>query len=448
MKKFKKITALLTAALIVCICLSFASCTTSPSDSGNSGSSSNSSDSASASSDSTSKPAQTETVKIGVLVSDVTGSEALAFKAYYENYCADKFNVEFAYSPQCETGEAEVSAIETFKTQGCKAVLSLASNDRAAQIEACETAQMYYMVVTGQLDAVQGTDGTTVDLYEKYKDNAYYLGAIGPNADSEYQAGYDMAKDLIGQGAKTFAVWGGATAYFMDLHLMRVVGFVQAMIDSSSGDASFNGASGKDAVKGSIMGAMGEGKTALTAGTKIGDFEIVGYFDQWDMENFSTNVAAMMDKKPDAVLTVDIGTIDLFIAYNTQNNTDIKLATFGSFCDSAKSYFEGDKPAVSYMQGKFPSSIGANLVVALNAVNGSVWRGDDGHAMKLAQGYWGAKTAAECLEYISADTVADPAYTKDILDKYLVTSNSEASFAEFSEFVSKSSFEDVQKLKK
>jgi hypothetical protein len=387
----------------------------------------------------------TEKVKIGVLVNDATGTEALAFKAYYEEYCADKFFVEFVYSPQCDTGEAEISAIETFKTQGCKAVLSLASNDRAGQIEACETAQMYYTVVTGQLDAVMGTDGQQVDLYDIYKDYEYYLGAIGPDSDTEFEAGYAMAKDLIDQGCKTFAVWGGATAYFMDLHLMRVVGFVQAMIDASGAD--FNGAKDKDSVKGAIQGAMGSGGTALTPGTKIGEFEIVGYFDQWDMENFSTNVATMMDKNPDAVLTVDIGTIDLFIAYNAQNGTNIKLATFGSFCDSAKTYFEGDTPSVQYMQGKFPSSIGANLVIALNAVNGTVWRGADGHAMKLAQGYWGAKTAADCVTYIDADNVADPAYTYNILGQHLITSNSSATFEQFAGFVSQSSFDEVSALK-
>ena len=435
MKRPRKIASVLMAAILVCTCLFLTAC-----GSGSNSSSPNpdgSGDSGTA----------LEKVKVGVLVNDATGTEALAFKAYYEDYCAANFNMEFVYSAQCDTAEQEVSAIETFKTQGCKAVLSLASNDRAAQIDACASAQMYYTIVTGQLDAVQGSDGSTVDLYEQYKDNEYYLGAIGPDADSEYNAGYEMANDLIAQGNKTFAVWGGATAYFNEMHLMRVVGFVQAMVDNSADGATFEGADGKDAVKGAIMEIMGGGSPALSAGTKIGDFEIVGYFDQWDMENFSTNVAALMDKNPDVVLTVDIGTIDLFIAYNTQNNTNIKLATFGTFCDATKSYFEGDVPSISYMQGKFASSIGANLVVVRNAVAGTTWRADDGHAMKLAQGYWGAETAEECLAYIGADTVSNPAYSKTVLEKYMVEVNSDATYEQFAEFIGQSSYDEVQALK-
>ena len=39
-----------------------------------------------------------KTVKIGVLVADVSGEEALGFADYYKNYIAKNYNVEFSYS--------------------------------------------------------------------------------------------------------------------------------------------------------------------------------------------------------------------------------------------------------------------------------------------------------------------------------------------------------------
>lgn len=37
-------------------------------------------------------------VKIGVLVQDVSGEEALGFRAYYEDYVADQYGVTFTYA--------------------------------------------------------------------------------------------------------------------------------------------------------------------------------------------------------------------------------------------------------------------------------------------------------------------------------------------------------------
>ena len=39
-------------------------------------------------------------VKIGVLVQDVSGEEALGFRSYYENYIADQYGVTFTYTDE------------------------------------------------------------------------------------------------------------------------------------------------------------------------------------------------------------------------------------------------------------------------------------------------------------------------------------------------------------
>ena len=53
-------------------------------------------------------------VKIGVLVQDVSGEEALGFRAYYEDYIADQYGVTFTYTDELTDAASEKSAIEKF----------------------------------------------------------------------------------------------------------------------------------------------------------------------------------------------------------------------------------------------------------------------------------------------------------------------------------------------
>ena len=61
-------------------------------------------------------------VKIGVLVQDVSGEEALGFRSYYENYIADQYGVTFTYTDELKDAASEKSAIEKFASQGYQAV--------------------------------------------------------------------------------------------------------------------------------------------------------------------------------------------------------------------------------------------------------------------------------------------------------------------------------------
>ena len=51
-------------------------------------------------------------VKIGVLVSDATSSEALAFRSYYTEYIAKAYDVEFIYSDELTDAAVELFASE------------------------------------------------------------------------------------------------------------------------------------------------------------------------------------------------------------------------------------------------------------------------------------------------------------------------------------------------
>ena len=71
-------------------------------------------------------------VKIGVLVQDVSGEEALGFRSYYENYIADQYGVTFTYTDELKDAASEKSAIEKFASQGYQAVISFSKIGRAS----------------------------------------------------------------------------------------------------------------------------------------------------------------------------------------------------------------------------------------------------------------------------------------------------------------------------
>ena len=211
-KAKKLLCALLCGAMV----FSLAACSSSSSDS---------SDSESTSSDSSGTELDTsQTVKMGVLVSDATSAEALAFRSYYENYIQENYNVEFVYSDELADSAGEKSAIDTMITNNCKAIISFSSFDRASQLEQCESAGIYYAVATGTL---------TDDEYETYKEYEYYVGAIGPSLETEYEAGYAMASYYIESGCTNFAIYGGAVPYYTDMHIYRVAGMIGAMVEAS-----------------------------------------------------------------------------------------------------------------------------------------------------------------------------------------------------------------------
>ena len=163
---------------------------------------------------------QTEdkTVKIGVLVADVSGEEALGFRAYYENYIAKNYNVTFTYTEQLADAAAEKSAIEKFAAQGYDAILSLSSADRATQIETAAANKLYYAVVSGMLDDAQ---------FEQYKSNPYFVGQIGPSMDTEFEAGYAMGKHFADQGVKKVGIYGAFIPNPM--HVYRTAGVLAGL---------------------------------------------------------------------------------------------------------------------------------------------------------------------------------------------------------------------------
>lgn len=199
----------------------------------------------------------TGSIKIGVLVADVSGEEAQGFRSYYENYIASNYDVQFVYTEQLTDAASEKSAIEKFASQGCSAILSFSSSDRALQIETCEENEIYYAVASGMLDDAQ---------YEQYKGYEYFVGQVGPSMETEYQAGYEMGKHFKESGAKTIAMYGAFIPNPM--HVYRAAGVLAGI------GATYGGADEMNAVVGQIFGDQGIDLSKV----KANGVELVSYF--------------------------------------------------------------------------------------------------------------------------------------------------------------------------
>lgn len=363
-----------------------------------------------------------KTVKIGVLVSDATTPEALAFRSYYTEYIQNQYNVEMIYSDELVDAAGETAAIDTFITNNCKAIISFSSFDRAAQIEQCEMASVYYAVATGTL---------TAEEYETYKGYEYYVGAIGPSLDVEFQAGYDMAKYYLDQGMTNYAIFGGAIPYYTEMHIYRAAGMLTAMVEAGGEGANYKGADNKDAIIGQIFA---DGAVEPTA---IGTINVVGYVGGYDMTDAWFGQCAQMAQTPDLEVILAVGNGSDFFGTATAE-TDIKIASVDAY---AQTYGDAmNAGMLDYLAGKFSASIGPIFIATYRAALGSPIRTEDGSALALSQGYWVATSAEDFQKFYAVDSSKEaPAYTKELLDTLLT-----ADYAAFAEFVGKYSFEEIQ----
>ena len=364
-------------------------------------------------------------VKIGVLLSDATTAESLAFQNYYKEYIEKNFNVTLMYSDEVADAAAEKSAIDNFIANNCKAVISFSSFDRPAQLDQCADAGIYYAVATGTL---------TDEQYEAAKTNEYYVGAIGPSLNIEFEAGYNMAKHYLNQGKKTFAIFGGALPYYTEMHIYRAAGMLTAMVEAGGEGANYLGATDKYGIIGKIY------ETATVETGMIGNINLAGYVGGYDMDDAWFAKVGQMATIEGLEVILAVGNGSDFFGTSVQG-TDIKIASVDAY---ATAYGDAMKAGMlDYLAGKFSASIGPIFAATYSAVLGSPIRTPEGHALALEQGYWIATSSAEFEEFYAVDSsVEAPAYTKEMLETLIG-----ASYEDFGAFVGKYSFEDIKGMK-
>ncbi len=327
-------------------------------------------------------------VKIGVLVADVSGEEALGFRDYYESYIAEKYNVTFSYTDELKDAAAEKSAIEKFASQGFDAVISLSSNDRALQIETAEENEIYYAVASGMLDD---------DQYEQYKGSAYFLGQVGPNMDTEYEAGKEMGEYFAAKGVKTVAIYGAFIPNPM--HVYRTAGVLSGL------GLTYGGASDEEGIVGQLFSDQ-----SLDLSKVEGDRDVVAYLQGYG-DTTTDEINAAIQAAPEAFISVGMAT-----TFFTQqlNGAGIEFSDIDSFTSSNGEAMKSGK--LVYLAGKYSSSIGPVFALVMNAVNGNVIRDNDGNAVSISQKYLVATDADTFDEYYVKDNGDEPIYDQATLD--------------------------------
>lgn len=330
-------------------------------------------------------------VKIGVLVQDVSGEEALGFRAYYEDYIVDQYGVTFTYTDELTDAASEKSAIEKFASQGYQGVISFSSNDRALQIETCESNQIYYAVAAGMLDD---------DQYEQYKGNEYFLGQVGPSMETEYQAGVDMGKFFADKGIKTVAMYGAFIPNPM--HVYRVAGVLSGL------GLSYDGSTDEAEVVGKIFADQGVDPSKVS-----GDIEMVAYLQGYG-DTTTDEINAAIQAAPDAFISVGMAT-----TFFTQqlNAAGIEFSDIDSFTKNNGEAITSGK--LVYLAGKYSSSVGPAFALIMNAINGNIVRDADGNAVSISQNYQVATDEATFDEFYKTDNGDNPIYNKETLDKII-----------------------------
>ena len=327
-------------------------------------------------------------VKIGVLVADVSGEEAQGFRAYYENYIADNYNVEFDYTDALEDASSEKAAIEKFASQGCDAIISFASSDRAMQIETCEEYGVYYAIASGVLDDEQ---------YETYKGNEYFVGQIGPSNEVEFETGKAMGEYYKEQGVENVAVYGAFIPNPM--HVYRVAGIIAGLGDTYGGTSDMN------EMVGQLFADQSVDLTKVSGGVNIVAY-LQGYGDTTTDE-----INAAIQKSPDALLSVGMATT---FFTQTLNEAGIPFGDIDSFTEANGEAIKNGE--LTYLAGKYSSSIGPVFALVMDAVNGNVIRDADGNAASISQDYFVATDGESFDEYYVKDNGDNPIYDKATLD--------------------------------
>jgi ABC-type sugar transport system substrate-binding protein len=329
--------------------------------------------------------------KIGVLVADVSGEEALGFRDYYENYIQKNYNVKFDFTDALASAEDEKAAIEKFASKGYDAVISLSSSDRAQQVETCEEYGMYYAVASGVLDEKQ---------YETYKGYDHFVGQIGPSNETEFEAGKAMGEFYKEKGVGKVALYGAFIPNPM--HVYRTAGVLAGLGDTYGGTDDMNGMIGQ------IFQDQG-----VDLGKVAGDTEVVAFLQGYG-DTTTDELNAALQKSPEAFLSA--GMASTFFA-QTLSEEKIPFSDIDSFTATNSASMKNG--SLEYLAGKYSSSIGPVFALVMNAIDGNVIRDKDGNAVSLTQNYLIATDEKTFDTYAVADKGDAPIFDKKSLDSII-----------------------------
>lgn len=335
--------------------------------------------------------------KLGVMVYDLTDEEVLAFREYLENYIAPGFqDVEFLYSAAVTTRESAMQFLQDVIDAGAEGILAFNTFDLEKEVNYCAERGVYYIQPSATVDEA---------AFEAVAENPYFLGVIGPGAQTEYYAGFAMGKYLAEtKQDDTYFILSGGACLGNAMHYARTCGILDALED-------FYGAEFDDflAVSSEPITVTEDDFTVTVCGGYISDEGFLKIAKQSYAQNSHSNVLAVLPLAgmADVISDARVGVID---CYNATNERLFQAGKLNCLC------------------GKYQSIIGPAFAAMYNAVTGhaDAFR-DNGRAFSLQQGFWVSATSEDFeKKYALSSGIALNAYSLDDLMQAIAEYNENA----------------------
>lgn len=355
----------------------------------------------------------TKEYKVGVIREDDSSGEAIAWQNYLVEVGKD-LGLTFDFTTT-DSSTAEVSAINTYASKGFKAILLFSDDDIIASVTAANKNKMYTVIPTGNVSDEQRTELNKLP---------YYLGSVSPTDETDYQAGYDMAKYFVETLGKTdFTIFGGATCYAVSMHVQRLVGILAYLCEDPS--TNYDGATQSGELTGKVIG-KGVDPTKFTSEK----YKIHGYMDGFAFDDaFSTKLQQSMVSGGLSILSVGAGDAVTGIAFGIASAvpsidaTQLKTAGVDAITDAYAQFFN---LGYTYDCGKYASAMGPGLVLLMAALNGKQITDSEGLAPRAGMSYWVATSLDELNTMLALDNATDGyCYNANVIKHYADSSYSE-----------------------
>ena len=372
---------------------------------------------------------------IGVILYDPDSAEMEMFADYYRDYIEEGFPVKFIFSGKVADSEAEKAFITEAKAEGAEGIISFAGYAAGLQdvIKTCEEEEIYYAL---------GSNTVSDENYEAIKDNPWYMGSVGPDLETVYQAGCDMAEFFLDKGAKNIVIMSGGAASGNRLHQVRTWGMLNTLeekaglvLDEDAETLSLTEnvteLSNQD---GNLHVTICPGYTEMD-GPGLANLETAFAEGDCDTLMSAFHVATYLDKISDK---------------EKEQNSNIMVGAIDSFSEQNFEVFQeedsfGNTP-IDYVRGKYASMAGPAFAMIYNAITGNPDAvEEDGEAVRLYQNLWTAKTEDEYIElYGYATGIYENAYSCDDLMQVIRQFNEDANPQSFRELTEASDVESAK----
>ncbi|MCI7638895.1 MAG: hypothetical protein MSS60_03605, partial [Clostridiales bacterium] len=280
--------------------------------------------------------------KIGVATYDIKDAQIRMFKNYLDNYIKECFSdVTFVYSNSISGGEDLMDFLELCSENDVEGVLVFGSYDLQKEVEFCAAHDMYY---------IRPTATSSEADFQSVAANPYFVGEIGPGADSEYQAGFDMGKAMA-QTGKSYVILSGGGCLGNEMHRLRTVGILDALQEAYG-----------------VRFAQSTEELAVTSEPvtlEDGELKAVicpGYLAQKRALEKAAEEIASGD------YTTVLSTVPVTLLVDVLDASEMEYGVID--CFSEENYFAFQSGRLSYVAGKYESEIGPGFAALYNAITG------------------------------------------------------------------------------